>query len=417
MKFFSAPLPSPATQLLVLLIAFIAPIPSPAGQLEGDVIRQESRRLEKIHRSMQEQREKVQEARELEKSILGELERLDADFQRQRENLAEMRREMARREHELAEKEQALAATQEAMVRVRQHLRNRLRVLYTMSGSEIITVAFSSRTLPDLLTFRDSFQVLLNHDRRLFDSYRSSLADLTRSREALELHKSLLDSVVLRLEEEKAKLDTIHREKQHLLESIRTREKLHSQAIREMKKAEKSLVATLRELRQERQKRAVSQKGIAPAKQPAQPDFGERKGMLPPPVLGRVVRRFGEEQKDALHNLAKNGIVIRAADGSEVRAVYAGKVVFAAYKRGYGNTVIIDHGSRYYTITARLAEISVKKGDMVKKNELVGKTGDLATLLDEGIYFEIRHSAEPLDPLVWLAPGSLENKLTNPSFF
>ena len=388
--------------------------------LPDQVFKQESRRLQKIHRNMKEQQEKVQEAQQLERSILEELEKLDNDFQRQQENLEEMRRQMARQEELLANKEEALAETKQAMARIRSHLKARLRVLYTMGGFDLISVAFSSRTLPDLLIFKDSFHVLLRHDRSLFNTYRQALADLNKSREALELHKSLLNSVVARLEEEREKLDAIHEEKQQLLETIRTRKKLHKQAIQEMKKAESDLVATLQQLRQQQMPTTSASPATAakPKKKKAPvAAFVARKGLLPPPVYGELVRRFGERQEDALHNLAQNGIVIKAADKSEVRAVFPGKVVFAAYKRGYGNMVIIDHGDEYYTVTARLAEIDIETGKQVEKGTIIGKAGDIATLFDEGIYFEIRHQTQPLDPLPWLAPNCLENKLTVPAFF
>jgi len=120
---------------------------------------------------------------------------------------------------------------------------------------------------------------------------------------------------------------------------------------------------------------------------------------------------FGETARDGLTKGEKaKGITIATKSGAAVHAVYKGKVAFAGYKRGYGNTVIIDHGFKYYTVTSRLDSIAVKEGKKVKKGALLGSTGDMATLFTKGLYFEIRIGSNPQDPLLWLKPGSYTSR-------
>jgi septal ring factor EnvC (AmiA/AmiB activator) len=116
-----------------------------------------------------------------------------------------------------------------------------------------------------------------------------------------------------------------------------------------------------------------------------------------------VLYRFGDSIQTGLRKGdTTKGITVAIEPGTSVHAVYKGNVVFADYKRGYGNAVIIDHGGNYFTITARLDEIFVHKGDTVEQDQEIGASGDIATLYDPGVYFEIRHSNTPLDPLEWL---------------
>ena len=116
------------------------------------------------------------------------------------------------------------------------------------------------------------------------------------------------------------------------------------------------------------------------------------------PVIGNLIVRFG----DPLENGPSNGITIDTVEDVHVYSIYAGKVIFAGYKNGYGNMVIIDHDLQYYTITARLDEIHIKEGDRVQTRQQIGTTGDIATLFSKGLYFEVRQGSEPLDPLDWL---------------
>lgn len=87
--------------------------------------------------------------------------------------------------------------------------------------------------------------------------------------------------------------------------------------------------------------------------------------------------------------------------GQEIKAVEKGTVVFADRFSGYGKMVIIDHGDRYYTIYAHLAEILKKNGDPVKRGETVGLVGDSDSLAGANLYFELRKDGRSVDPLPW----------------
>ena len=122
-----------------------------------------------------------------------------------------------------------------------------------------------------------------------------------------------------------------------------------------------------------------------------------------PPVNGEIVALFNIEKINEFGLLRKTpGISFEAPDGTKIRAVYDGTVLFAGYLRGYGNTVILDHGYQYYTIISRIERILAAKGDQLKRDSIIGIMGATATLLDKGLYFEIRHREKSLDPLEWL---------------
>jgi septal ring factor EnvC (AmiA/AmiB activator) len=133
------------------------------------------------------------------------------------------------------------------------------------------------------------------------------------------------------------------------------------------------------------------------------------KGNLRPPVDGEIVTLFQQEKINKLGISRKSlGIELQAPDGTNIVAVGDGVVIFSGYLRGYGNTVIIHHGFQYYTVTSRIEKILVNKDQKIKREETIGVMGGTATLFDDGIYFEIRHGNQPLDPLIWLNPNRLK---------
>lgn len=130
-----------------------------------------------------------------------------------------------------------------------------------------------------------------------------------------------------------------------------------------------------------------------------------RKGRLPYPVQGTVEVPFGKVVNPRFNTVTfQKGIDLRAPKGSPVSAVAAGSVVFAGWLKGYGNLVIIDHGSGYHTLLGHLDDVEVEVGNEVEEGETVGTLGDTGSLKGAYLYFEIRKRGEAVDPLPWLDP-------------
>ena len=98
------------------------------------------------------------------------------------------------------------------------------------------------------------------------------------------------------------------------------------------------------------------------------------------------------------------------AGRAEVRAVYGGEVIFAGYMRGYGKLVIIDHDLQYCSVSARFDDLAVREGDRVSQGQVLGTTGEVATLFGDGLYFEIRRGTVAEDPLLWFRTGAVARR-------
>ena len=100
----------------------------------------------------------------------------------------------------------------------------------------------------------------------------------------------------------------------------------------------------------------------------------------------------------------QKGIDIRAAEGAEVRTIGTGSVVFSGWLKGYGNLVIVDHGSNFHSLYAHLSNSQVDVGNEVEEGEVIGQVGDTGSLKGSYLYFEIRKGGQAVDPLPWLKP-------------
>lgn len=114
------------------------------------------------------------------------------------------------------------------------------------------------------------------------------------------------------------------------------------------------------------------------------------------PIKGKVVSYFHGRKGNSINK----GIDIHAKEGEIVRAARTGKVVFADYLSGYGNTIILDHNDGFYSVYSQNSKLLVKLGELVFKNKEIsqlGITNDLAFL-----HFEIRKDSIEDNPLYYL---------------
>jgi septal ring factor EnvC (AmiA/AmiB activator) len=124
--------------------------------------------------------------------------------------------------------------------------------------------------------------------------------------------------------------------------------------------------------------------------------FASLKGNLPFPLSGR-----SEIRSSRRTGSSGPGLSMRAPAGSVVRAVFPARVAFADSYADYGNTVILDHGGGYYTVSANLGEIEVKVGDDVKGGARIASLGPASGSAGSTLYFEIRIGQETADPAEW----------------
>ncbi|MGE4130098.1 MAG: murein hydrolase activator EnvC [Bdellovibrionales bacterium] len=131
--------------------------------------------------------------------------------------------------------------------------------------------------------------------------------------------------------------------------------------------------------------------------------FFERKGWLRPPIEAATARTYGPLVDPKFRfKLMQKGNFYATRERLDVRAVFDGEVVLAANIPGFGRTVILDHGDSYYSIYAFTAKILVQEGQVVEEGAAIAQSGESSPLFGPGIYFEIRHFTDAIDPRPWI---------------
>ncbi len=140
---------------------------------------------------------------------------------------------------------------------------------------------------------------------------------------------------------------------------------------------------------------------VADASSASRP-FASLKGRLDLPVRGELMNRYGTPREET--GATWKGLFIRSVAGETVHAVADGRVVYADWLRGFGNLLILDHGSRFMSLYANNDGLLRKVGESVRGGDPIAHVGASGDNVESGLYFELRRDGKPFDPLGWVAP-------------
>jgi murein DD-endopeptidase MepM/ murein hydrolase activator NlpD len=118
------------------------------------------------------------------------------------------------------------------------------------------------------------------------------------------------------------------------------------------------------------------------------------------PARGRVIAGFGPQP----NGLQNDGVNVALPEGTPIKASDDGVVAYAGNElKGYGNLVLVRHANGFVTAYAHASEILVKRGDAVKRGQVIAKSGQTGTVTSPQLHFEIRKGSTPVDPAQYLS--------------
>ena len=127
--------------------------------------------------------------------------------------------------------------------------------------------------------------------------------------------------------------------------------------------------------------------------------FASLRGKLRLPVRGSVSNRFGTPRQET--GVTWKGLFIKAIEGSEVKSVANGTVVFADWMRGFGNLLIVDHGGGYMSLYGNNQSLLKQAGESVNAGDTIAAVGNTGGNASAGLYYELRKQSRPFDPMSW----------------
>ncbi|MBN1309186.1 MAG: peptidoglycan DD-metalloendopeptidase family protein [Chitinispirillaceae bacterium] len=276
-------------------------------------------------------------------------------------------------------------------------MRQRLRQAYMNGPTHSLFLIFASGSPLDAVNRARYLEELNRYDRDLAEKIESSRRAIDVKKKAEQEERIHLSKLRTAKEAERGELVAEEKQRKMMLADVQRNRENWEAMVKELEASQKELTAMIRLLEKKRKKAraGVSRATIA--------SFEKRKGTLPWPIEGPVVGRFGKvvhpEYQTVIMN---NGVDIEANAGDAVRCIAAGTVIHTGSMRGLGKMVIVDHVGGYLSIYAQLQKIDVAIDQKVVMDSVVGRVGDPKSSDEAKLHFEIRKSAEALNPVEWL---------------
>lgn len=383
---------NPSTILaLALALAAACALPAPPARAETPPA-DETKRLEDLRERIESLEGDLGKSRTQRKEAhaqLREVERRIGGIAARIRQIAREEQEIRQRLEELAERERQLEA------RLAQHhdaLERQVRSRYAQGGQGYLRL---------LLNQNDAGQIGRN---------------LVYYRYLSQAHFAGIEAI----EEDKARLDELRAQSQQRRDELLATGALLAEQRQSMAQEKSQRSGVLAELEQRigSQKQKLEQmnadaarleevlrrlKAAPPPATPSKPPLVRGRGKLPWPVRGELLAGYGQPRN--LGRLKWEGVLIGAAEGTEVVAIAAGRVVYADWLRGYGMLLIVDHGAGLFSLYGYNQELHKNAGDAVSQGELIARVGNSGGHDRPALYFEVRKDGKPSNPAAWCRGG------------
>jgi septal ring factor EnvC (AmiA/AmiB activator) len=368
----------------VLVLALICPSLSAASSSSRE------REYEVLQQKLAEERKKLSEARERERSVLNELDDVNMKLTSVELELRKSLKSLKQTESAIEQAGRDIGQTKNNIERQRNWIKRKLRSMNRLGyGGDTLTQILSAENVAQLMRTWKYLEHLTRYEHRIMQAYSENLQKLEVEEKKLESLRAELKAREQRVRSKENDLAEKKKAKEDILHAVLTEKATHQKMISELREASRRMLEIIRESSQ--------------ADDYAGKGFAQLKGNLIWPSDGKLAVPYGS-QKDPRFDtpVFRNGIHIQTDAAADARSVYAGKVIFAEWFKGFGQLIIVNHGSGYHTLYGNLSEIFSKVGDIIKDNQVIGKVGTSGVINAPGIYFEIRYKGKPLDPTQWL---------------
>ena len=357
---------------------------------------QERQRLKQLQKKIAETQKKATKAKKQHGSVLKTIEQLDQKLYRKK-------KERTRIDAQLKEQDQKLAVLNTNMIELKKTVQThrsavtaRLRLLYIEGRTGYLKTLFTAETFAEAAHRMHYIAWIAQREGTLVRQFQEDLTKLQELKDQQAQARETLLALQGETRHTITEISGLKKKKRTVLVSLSKEKTAHEHTVQGLQRSAEQVDSLLKALDQ-RFKLAQSKLRKRPGKQPSLGSFLW-------PVKGKVVSFFGRQKHPTFDTyVTKKGIEIQAREGSPIRSVSAGKIVYADWLKGYGLVIIVDHTNGFFSLYAHASKLLVAEGNGVTMGQMIGHTGDTGVTEDDILYFELRKGTTPIDPLKWLA--------------
>mgnify|MGYP000031650103 FL=1 len=366
-------------------------------------LKAQSNAIQSLRNEIEATKKRIQSESRKEKSSVRRVSNLSEEVSLLQRLLKEIQKEEKLLVADISRTGKQIAQSEVELDTIRVRYARRLVKMYKKGQLSNLEKIFSSTSWRQAVYRTKYLKIISDLDQKTHNTIRSLLIGIGRQK--LNLESALRKKRRLKRDREKtlSQVRDKKRREQRELTKIRRSQKDLKTYLTEKQAGVKQLEAIITKIREdidrvEREERIRRQQRALKAK-----EFPKLKGQLAWPAEGRVITKFGRQWNPKLKTTTENpGIDIKGKPGSEVRVVLGGIVTTITFIRGFGTTIIVDHGNGFYTVYSHVTNVEINEDSEVRGGDVIAYMGDSGSINGSQLHFEVWGEGKILDPEKWL---------------
>ena len=389
---------------IILVFLFFGTVNSQSSQRDySEELRYQNDAINKMKKEIEELSSKLRKANINETTTSKRITNLDEELALVNKLIQSLKKEENSNRTKVNNLKGRIKIKEDELELLRERYEQRIRNTYLKGRVSDLEKVLSSTSWRQAVYRTQYLKIISSIEQKMTKEIEGIL--LTINKDKLKLESLLRQSIALKRDKQKQMTSLrkmrIRREKE--LNRIRQDKSALANYMQEKSAGVKQLESIIKKVledkaRSEREERIRKQQQALKTK-----EFNLLKGQLPWPTEGRVILKFGKQWNPRLKTTTDNpGIDIKGQPGSPIRSTMSGVVTTITYIRGYGTTVIIDHGGGFYTVYSHVTNIQTQVDSEVRSGDVIAYMGDSGSVNGSKLHFEVWGKGQKLDPEKWL---------------
>jgi len=354
------------------------------AQSEVDILRQQRQQVQQQRQQVEQQRDQL---KKLETTAEKERSGLQKRLKSTETTMQSQEVELDKSTKALKSLEQSLTETEASYRQQQLFMLARLQFLQRQRDRQGLSLLLKSSNLNDLLDKRYRLKKLFDSDRKSLATLQGQTTKLNAQRSQVEMKKNEISLIMQQLLAQKNELNAQSSYQKEFIKHLKTNREALESAIVQLERDSTSIGQIIR------QRSIGDSRGI----------IITGRGVMTVPVDAEITSGFGYRMHPILgYQKFHSGLDFGSDSGSTIRSAAAGVVIYAQWYGGYGNTVIVDHGSGFTTLYGHAEGFYVAEGATVQKGQPIAAVGSTGLSTGPHLHFEVRQNGEPIDPVPYL---------------
>ena len=368
--------------LLLLVVLLSSHTLCVAATNKGKELRQVQDKIKSVANNLSQLKEQQHQA-------TSELKRIEQQHGRIARVIQTLSSQVRQKQQRINDIQQEIQLQNGWLLMQQTQLAGQVKSAYALGRQEQLKLLFNQQDISRSSRIMTYYQYFNRARLDKLSRINASLQLLNTLNQENQLEKQELATLIAGNKQQQNELVQTKKEREKILAKINKNYRQNAKQLSGLKENEKQLKRLVSTLQKALQEASLNKRSAQP--------FHRLKAKLPWPVKGKIVHTFGSSRSGGTWN----GVLIKAREGTKIKAIAHGKVIFSDWFKGHGLLVIVQHEKKYMSLYAFNQSLYKEVGDWVEAGDILATVGNSGGRDKPGLYFEIRNKGKPLNPKKW----------------